>query len=219
MSNDSSPSDGQSSEANPTVSTNGMAQIERTFLRLTFWQTLLSLAGVFTGAVALYAALNESQAVRDQTAASVWPYVQIIINDTDDGENARFALSLENVGVGPARMQGVALSFGDKRVGSWDEATRLLLDKTARVGVDYGRASISRRVIGPGETVIAFQTKDRALSLAMQEAVYSGQAALRFCFCSIFDQCWLSRMIPESEAAGPTPVEVCPDFGEQAFRN
>jgi len=37
-----------------------MAQIERTFLRLTFWQTILSLAGVFTGAVALYAALSQS---------------------------------------------------------------------------------------------------------------------------------------------------------------
>ena len=62
-----------------------IAGIERSFLRLTFWQTLLSLAGVFTGAVALYAALNESQAVRQQTAATVWPYVQYTINDFDDG--------------------------------------------------------------------------------------------------------------------------------------
>ncbi|MFK8043272.1 hypothetical protein, partial [Congregibacter sp.] len=50
------------------VPAGGFASIERAFLRLTFWQTLLSLAGVFTGGVALYAALSESEAVRQQTA-------------------------------------------------------------------------------------------------------------------------------------------------------
>ena len=48
---------------------------ERVFVRLTFWQTVLSLAGVFIGTVALYAALTESAAVRQQTAAAVWPFV------------------------------------------------------------------------------------------------------------------------------------------------
>ncbi|MEO1324887.1 MAG: hypothetical protein AAFV59_17995 [Pseudomonadota bacterium] len=80
MSSDA-PQDSQSEDA-PAPEVKGIAQIEQTFLRLTFWQTILSLAGVFTGAVALYAALNESRAVRDQTAASVWPYVQIMIYDT-----------------------------------------------------------------------------------------------------------------------------------------
>ncbi|AQA17321.1 hypothetical protein BST95_02850 [Halioglobus japonicus] len=61
------------SAGRPETCTSTIAQIERTFLRLTFWQTTLSLAGFFTGAAALHAALNESQAVRQQTAASVWP--------------------------------------------------------------------------------------------------------------------------------------------------
>lgn len=216
MSSDSENVD-EPAEDSPPPEASGIANIERTFLRLTFWQTLLSLAGVFTGAVALYAALNESQAVRDQTAASVWPYVQIIINDTDDGSSARFALSLENVGVGPARMRGMELRLNGEVVSSWDEATSRLLNESMQVGVDFGRSSVAKRVIGPGEGIVAFQTNHRELSLAMQEAVYGGNTSLRYCYCSIFDQCWLGSLSSDSESAGPVLVEACPDFGETAF--
>ena len=214
MNNDST-QDSDTKHNSPQPDVMGIAHIERTFLRLTFWQTVLALAGVFTGVVALYAALNESKAVRDQTAASVWPYVQIIINDTDDGSAARFALSLENVGVGPARMRGVELLLDGKVVRTWDEATSHLLSETMRVGVDFGRSSVSRRVIGPGEAVVAFQTHHRELSLAMQKAMYGGNASFSYCYCSIFDQCWLGNLSQESIA--PSVVEICPDFGETEF--
>ena len=77
------------------------AQTERAFLRLTFWQTVLSVAGVFIAVVALYAALTESAAVRQQTAAAVWPFVQFSTEDSDSGEAAEFMMSFTNSGVGP----------------------------------------------------------------------------------------------------------------------
>lgn len=216
MSSDA-PQDSESEDA-PAPEVKGIAQIEQTFLRLTFWQTILSLAGVFTGAVALYAALNESRAVRDQTAASVWPYVQIMIYDTDDGSTARFALSLENVGVGPARMRGVELLLGGDVVRTWDEATASLVDEEMLVGVDFGRTSVGTRVLSPGETVMAFQTTHRELSLAMQAAAYGGQVSLQYCYCSIFDECWLGRLSQEPGVdVSPESVEVCPNFGESKF--
>ena len=199
----------------PAVS--DIANIERTFLRLTFWQTVLSLAGVFTGVVALYAALNESRAVREQTAASVWPYIQIIINDTDNGTSARFALSFENVGVGPALMRGVELRLSGEPVRTWDDMASRLLGEAARVGVDFGRNSVSSLVIGPAEEVVAFQTNQRKLALAVQKAMYGGQASLRYCFCSIFDQCWLGNLQQKTGHTKPKPIETCPDFGGAAF--
>lgn len=217
MSSDLPPDGSEPTETPRAPAVSDIANIERTFLRLTFWQTILSLAGVFTGAVALYAALNESRAVRDQTAASVWPYIQIIVNDTDDGSNARFALSFENVGVGPALMRGVELRLAGEPVRSWDEVASRLVSQETRVGVDFGRSSVNSLVIGPGEEVVAFQTNHRELSLAMQQAVYGGRASLRYCFCSIFDQCWLGSLQQESGYAKPNPMEICPDFGETAF--
>lgn len=196
----------------------GIAGIERAFLRLTFWQTLLSLAGVFTGAVALYAALNESQAVREQTAASVWPYAQLMINDTDNGEQARFALSIENVGVGPARMRGARLRVDGQVLHSWEAVSQHVLGEVAQVGVDFGRSSVGRRVIAPGESIIAFQTTNRPLALAMQQAVYEGRTSLEYCYCSIFEHCWTSGL-GASDGDEPTAVEQCPDYGVDAFRD
>jgi hypothetical protein len=213
-------SSGSSPESTETEATStGIANIERAFLRLTFWQTLLSLAGVFTGAVALYAALNESQAVRQQTAASVWPYVQLMVSDSDDGETASFELSFENVGVGPARMRGMQITLDGDAVASWEAATAHLQDEPVQVGVDYGRHSVSRRVIAPGEPIIAFQTHDRRLALAMQEAVYSGRAGLRYCYCSIFDDCWQVQSLSGAEDASRQAVDACPDYGEASFRD
>ncbi len=206
-------------DAPPATESAGIAHIERTFLRLTFWQTLLSLAGVFTGAVALYAALNESQAVREQTAASVWPFVQIMINDTDDGADAYFSLVLENVGVGPARMQGIEMLVGGRAARDWEGVTARLLDAETRVGVDFGRSDVARRVIGPGESITAFRTDQRPLALALQQAVYGGALSLRYCYCSIFDQCWLGYLAQGLDAASTEPVEQCPDFGDRAFQN
>lgn len=218
MSSTTPPNDDEAQKLD--VSSAGMANIERTFLRLTFWQTLLSLAGVFTGAVALYAALNESQAVRQQTAASVWPYVQMMTHDTDDGETAHFSLIFENVGVGPARMQSVQLTLDGEALVNWDEATAHLLESPAQVGVDFGRSSISRRVIAPGESIVAFQTSDRRIALRMQEAVSGGQAGLLYCYCSIFDDCWQNQIWSDASGEGSNqPIDSCPDYGEAEFRD
>ena len=51
-----------------TQSESVLAHTERIFLRLTLLQTVLSVAGVFIAVVALYAALTESSAVRQQTS-------------------------------------------------------------------------------------------------------------------------------------------------------
>lgn len=213
---------GSEQEQSPSVEQHSgagaMAGLEKRFLRLTFWQTILSVAGVFTGAVALYAALNESQAVRQQTAASVWPYVQLTITDTSDDESASFALSLDNVGVGPARMQGAVVTYEGKAVPNWQTVTDAILPGAA-LGVDYGKSSVSRRVLAPGETRIAFQTQHRELALGMQAATYSGALAVTYCYCSIFDDCWLKSSDRPGEDQPNQTVEQCPDLGAAEFTN
>ena len=58
-------------DAAPPPADPATAGTERAFVRLTFWQTVLSLVGVFIAIVALYAALTESEATRKQTSAAV----------------------------------------------------------------------------------------------------------------------------------------------------
>src|SRR5690554_2849469 len=88
--------------ASGTAPMPALSSTERAFVRLSLWQTVLSLVGVFIAVLALYAALTESEAVRQQTSAAVWPFVQVSIEDFDSGESAGFTLSFTNEGVGPA---------------------------------------------------------------------------------------------------------------------
>ncbi len=100
---------------------------------------------------------------------------------------------------------------------NWQAPTAALLDSEAEVGVDYGKNSVSRRVLAPGQSVVAFQTQDAGLALEMQEAVYGGAAQLSYCYCSIFDECWNSSSVrPEGEEPIQS-VEQCPDYGAAGF--
>lgn len=191
-----------------------VADTERIFLRLTFWQTVLSVAGVFIAVVALYAALTESAAVRQQTAAAVWPFVQLSIDDYDSGESAGITISFTNAGVGPARMRSMRLIFDGESMRDWEHAvTRLGGTMTDHVRRNF----ISNRVLSPDETVDMFSTTDPDLARQFQATIANPENFITFCYCSIFDECWLADS--RGDLQQPKTVEECPDFKETAFQN
>lgn len=195
-------------------SQSALAETERRFLRLTFWQTVLSVAGVVVAVVALYAALTESTAVRQQTAAAVWPFVQLAIMDSDTGETAEFAISFTNVGVGPAKMRTIRLLIDGMAARDWASAVARM---GGQVSEQVGRDFIRGRVLSPGESVVAFRTTDPELARRLQATVVNPGSSIAFCYCSIFDECWLADS--SKDLQNPEAVQACPDFGETAFQN
>jgi len=190
-----------------------LSRAERIFVRLTFWQTVLSVAGVFIAIVALYAALTESEAVRQQTAATVWPFVQLLIEDYDTEASAGFTMSLSNVGVGPARMRGLRLIVDGESIHDWEHAVTLL---DGKVTAQVARNFVSNRVISPDETVVMISTMDADLARRFQIAVANLNTSITYCYCSIFDECWLADS--RKDIQNPEPVDECPDFGDALFR-
>ncbi len=211
------PDDAPEARADPQQeppSQSALAETERRFLRLTFWQTVLSVAGVVVAVVALYAALTESAAVRQQTAAAVWPFVQLSIMDSDTGETAEFSVSFTNAGVGPVRMRTMRLVIEGKPIRDWVHAVEQL---DGELTDEVSRNFISGRVLSPDERVVVFSTTDSDLARRFQATVADPENSIVFCYCSIFDDCWLADSRKALE--DPTTVEVCPDFGEDAFLN
>jgi hypothetical protein len=187
---------------------------DRIFVRMSLWQTVLSVAGVFIAVVALYAALKESAAVRQQTAAAVWPFVQLLIEDYDSGDSARFAMSFMNVGVGPARLHAVRLELDGKPMRDWAQAvTTLGGDTTSSVSRNF----ISGRVLRPDEKVDMISTMEPDLARRFQAAIADPNNFIVYCYCSIFGECWVADS--RRDLQDPAPVEICPDFGEAAFQN
>jgi hypothetical protein len=173
---------------------------ERAFVRLTFWQTVLSLVGVFIAIVALYAALSESEATRKQTAAAVWPFVQLTINDHLSENRAEFSISLTNAGVGPARMRSMRVLLMGKPLRDWHHAIELVGESgTHRLGQSY------------------VSTSDRVLVEKFLSTMAQPDNSITYCYCSIFEECWV--VDSEKDLQTPDRVDECPEFGDEAFGN
>ena len=197
-----------------SASTQSLLRAEHHIIRLTFWQTILSVVGVVIAVLALYAALTESAAVRQQTAAAVWPFVQLMIEDYDTGDTAGFSLALTNAGVGPARMKDVRVSIDGNVTRNWSE---LVASVDGDTGAAINRNFISDRVLRPDETVVIFSTMDADLARRLVAAMSKPRGALTFCYCSIFDECWLADSRKNLQV--PELVEACPDFGSETYLN
>tara|TARA_R110000782_G_scaffold21904_4_gene58476 strand:+ start:506 stop:1135 length:630 start_codon:yes stop_codon:yes gene_type:complete len=197
-----------------SASTDSLLRAEHHIIRLTFWQTILSVVGVVIAVLALYAALTESAAVRQQTAAAVWPFVQLMIENYDTGDTAGFSLAFTNAGVGPAKMQDVRVSIDGNVTRNWSE---LVASVDGDTGAAVNRNFISDRVLRPDETVVIFSTMDADLARKLVGAVSKPRGALTFCYCSIFDECWLADSRKDLQA--PESVEACPDFGSETYLN
>ena len=190
-----------------------LARTEKRMVRLTFWQTLLSVAGALIAILALFATLRESEEVRRQTAAAVWPYVQVQMNDFDQGDEAALSLSFTNTGVGPAKVRTLRMEVDGQPVPDW---AGLLARLDQPADSPYGRDFISHRVLAPGETVQVFSTRHPPLVRALQAAIGREGTVLSLCYCSIFDECWQAESGPVPE--DPRPVAACPADGPGQFQ-
>ena len=201
-------------DARQTAVKSDFSGTERAFVRLTFWQTVLSLVGVFIAVVALYAALAESDAARKQTAAAVWPFVQLTLHDHLSEDRAEFRISMTNAGVGPARMRSMRVVLGNTPLRDWHHAMALVGEEgTHRLGQNF----IGRRVLIPGESVDMVATSDRVLVEKFLDSLARPGNSITYCYCSIFDACWV--VDSEKDLQTPEPVDECPDFGDQSYAN
>jgi len=186
---------------------------ERVFVRLSLWQTVLSVVGVFIAVVALYAALTESEAVRQQTSAAVWPFVQVSIADYDSGDAAGFTLSLINAGVGPAKLRAVRVIFDGQPMRDWGAVVAHL---GGTLSDQVARSTVSGRVLSPDERLDLISVTDPTLARQFQAATGKPENSIAYCYCSIFDECWLADS--SQDALEPESVEECPDFGDATFQ-
>ncbi|MBB5517893.1 hypothetical protein [Amphiplicatus metriothermophilus] len=189
-----------------------LTHAERIFVRISALQTVLAVAGVFTGSVALYAALNEADAVRKQQQAAVWPYVGIGSMDLDLETGAEiFQRVALNSGIGPARIAAFRVTVDGASQKTWKEAVAAL---TGDRNIPVVTGSISGRVIRPGEMIEMVTVRGDAAA-----AINSAHSRLRVeaCYCSVFDSCWLVDTSRRDAIFEPEPVRRCPDYGAEQF--
>lgn len=202
---------------------------ERIFVRISLLQTVLAVVGIFTGAVALVAALNEADAVRKQLYASVWPRIETGSDrwsreavqrreELAGLEGPLFRFTMLNSGIGPARIAAVRVSVDGKARRTWPEVIEAL---TGMKDVSFGSSTIGGRVIRSGDVVNAMTLLGEPAQLVMDALADPGESRRRvvieICYCSVFDECWITA--DSSTTTEPHPVEQCPDFGDEQFKD
>lgn len=210
---------GGASPLNPEGSAPGddLTRSERIFVRIALLQTVLAVVGIVTGSIALYAGLTEADAARKQQQAAVWPMLQMAINDYDVGAGEPvFRIMARNAGIGPARISGFRVTVGGRAQSDWNQT----LDTLAGSHEGVLRSYFSGRVLSAGEEVEVVLARGDVARAALAKA-YAAPTRLAWevCYCSVFDECWLSNSGGQSWLKAAAPVAACPDYGKKQFRD
>jgi len=199
-----------------TVEKEAITRSERVFIRISVLQTFLAVIALCTALFALYATMTESQAIRKQTAASVWPHVQMATNNYDP-VTQKYVLKvlMTNAGVGPAKINNFRFTFNGEVMKNWDD----FLGK-----VDPGHkpkfmfSTVANRVMTSSEQAVLLTVSDEDAVKRLFQNLANAKYVFEYCYCSIFDDCWVASM-NNTNVTKHTQVEVCPVWGDESFQN
>jgi hypothetical protein len=166
---------------------------------------------LLVSAVSLIIAWQANRTQQRMLAASVWPYLAWdTSNYNDQTKEDEVSLEIRNVGVGPARIESLQLSYQGKPLADFHE----LVGACCKAEVEglkrwSSRISTINPVVIPAHDSIKFfaviKTADNiALWDKFNRERYQVQG--RACYCSVLDDCWLL----DSTQALPQPVGSCP---------
>ncbi|WP_068547721.1 hypothetical protein [Thalassotalea crassostreae] len=150
------------------------------------------LISIVTAIVGIYSAYID----RSYARASVWPRVEIYRSFSGD----KFEYGVTNSGNGPALIKYAVVEYNSKAIKTWSEVPKL---------GNYSQSHISTKILSPqniinpisyrGENIEAYLTADKSIDIEL-------------CYCSIYDECWLTSRVNE-----PIVVDSCVVDESKAF--
>lgn len=175
---------------------------------------VLAISAVFISGVSLYVAIEHGKTERNLVAANSWPFLRPAVSN-EWGADRDLELGFSNGGVGPAKVKFFQVFYHGTAVTTPDDLLRrccgLSTDPTVarrQVQNAYVTSAADEQVVRPGEELVAFRLRshvaDPSLVSRFDDALK--QLTYQACYCSVFDECWVTRL----ESTSVTPVKVCP---------
>jgi hypothetical protein len=196
-----------------------------------WYDMAIPIAALFVSFVSIFIAWHHGQVMKELVVqneriveAESLPYVEIDTSDlASDRRTPAFRLTVQNQGVGPARIGEVTMTVNGQAVPDFptlvDHCCAPGLLQAAKRGAkkfhgmkdgDLILSTLRDRMIRPGEAVDAV---DWEVTDANREAIDRLKAgfasnAIRtsICYCSVFDDCWTRT----DDDRRPTAVNECP---------
>ena len=165
---------------------------------------LVAICALITSVAAIWVAWDQSRIMRAQQHAMVFPVLQTGGFVSTNEETIQIGVNLANSGVGPALIEAVIPIVNGEEIDSLEQYRSSLPPN-----YDISWAGIAGRAMAPGDELDAIRISwDRGDittdQLNMTVAKWS-EIDLQFCYCSVFDQCWLTT----DDNSRAQPVEAC----------
>jgi len=178
---------------------------QRGLVRAVRYDLVIAVCALLVSTLATGASIWQTRVVQKQLSAQVWPYV-IVVETFSENE---IKVELENYGLGPAVLRDVVLTNNGSVAHTMRGFLRSLLPKgthSMHLGMTFQDVSPGT-AIRPGDGVVLLDlTAPGIRDIIGPQAVH---AALRACYCSILEQCWVTTSSQQSSA--PQEVASCND--------
>ena len=196
-----------------------------------WYDMALPVAALFVSLISIFIAWHHGKVMKELVhenrrivAAESLPYLDIYASDlANDQRTPTLRLTVQNEGVGPARVAEVVMTVNGKPVAGFNTlvdrccARGLLQAKGIGAkqyrGIRSGEvilSSLRDRMIRPGEEVDVFAwpvtDANKPIVERLERGLASDTVNISICYCSVFEDCWLRT----DHDRRPTPVKQCP---------
>jgi hypothetical protein len=136
--------------------------------------------------------------------ANSWPLLQFTTGNANEKGEPEITLKVENAGVGPAKVISLEIFHGDQRIRTPRDLVRALDPATTRPLLSLGVTMPMVLRAGDSQLIVGLKREGQE---ALWDKLNTARFELRFraCYCSVFDECWVSDLATVS----PQHVEQC----------
>jgi hypothetical protein len=173
-------------------------------------EILITLPTLIISLALAYFSFVQADASRKMQRTETWPYVSYGTDNSSPEVKNEISFSLSNDGVGPARLEEMELTYDGRPMRDPLEFIKNCC-AVAATAVAKNLTFTTDRVDGvlrPGEQrrFIRLAKTDQNAALWDKLNDERWKVAVRTCYCSIFDDCWVF----DSQKGKPTETKVCP---------
>lgn len=172
---------------------------------------MVPLSALAVSVISLSIAIHHGHAMQkmaDENArlvqANSWPLLQFATGNGNEKGEPEITLKVENAGVGPAKLISLEVFLGDKPIRTPRDLVQTLEPGSTRPQLSLGLTMPT--VVRAGDSQLLLGMK-REGQEALWDKFNTARFELRFraCYCSVFDECWVSDLATVS----PQHVEHC----------
>lgn len=181
---------------------------------------MIAVCALVTSIASIYLTVVQGDDMQRLVQAQSWPFLGMSTGNTRTSQvsgeqEAVITLELENLGVGPAKVQTLEVWYEGKPVTNSYE----LMRACCMEGPDNARvpgtketpmltSPASNRVLRAGQTITLLQWAKPAVDTQAWDRFNKARFRIKHkvCYCSVFDECWTSDL----ETTAAVPVKACP---------